>query len=215
MDRRARWHRAAPVAWPDEPRLISGEHQRRGQRGQGLPRPEAGAGVGARAAQRAALIQIGPIRKRNGPKTVSCPVRPCRQVVAPRRWVPSLRSVTVMGRCLPSTWNGLWNGAPDNPSAASAVSAMTCAIGAASAHGARGRTFCKRQDGEGVESRERSGHVADRMGPSFRAWTWTGSWTGSPDTPSATSAIDAMACAIVAASGPAAQEHAPRNASLT
>jgi hypothetical protein len=57
----------------------------------------------------------------------------------------SLRSVTVVDHCLPSAWNGLWNGALDNPSAASAVSAMTCAIGAASAHGARGRTSCKRQ----------------------------------------------------------------------
>jgi hypothetical protein len=50
-----------------------------------------------------------------------------------------------MDHCLPSAWNGSWNGAPDNPSAATAVSAMTCAIGAASALGARGRTSCKRQ----------------------------------------------------------------------
>lgn len=41
-----------------------------------------------------------------------------------------------------------------------------------------------------------------------------GAWTGSPDTPSAASAIDAMACAIAAASGPAAKDHASRNASL-
>jgi hypothetical protein len=33
-----------------------------------------------------------------------------------------------------------WTGSPDNPSAASAVGAITRAIGAASAHGARGRT---------------------------------------------------------------------------
>lgn len=45
----------------------------------------------------------------------------------------------------PRAWNGSWNGAPDNPSAASAVSAVTCAIGAANAHRARGRTSCKRQ----------------------------------------------------------------------
>ena len=46
-----------------------------------------------------------------------------------------------MDHCLPSAWSG----ALDYPSAASAVSAMTCVIGAASAHGARGRTSCKRQ----------------------------------------------------------------------
>ena len=50
-----------------------------------------------------------------------------------------------MGHCLPSVWNGSWNDALDNPSAASAVSAMSCAIGTASAHAARGRTSCKRQ----------------------------------------------------------------------
>jgi hypothetical protein len=57
----------------------------------------------------------------------------------------SLRSVTAMAHFPPSAWNGSWNDAPDNPSAAGAVSAMTCAIIAASAHGARGRTSCKRQ----------------------------------------------------------------------
>ena len=50
-----------------------------------------------------------------------------------------------MDRCLPSAWNGSWNVAPDNPSAASAISAMTRAIAAASVLGARGRTSCKRQ----------------------------------------------------------------------
>jgi hypothetical protein len=37
------------------------------------------------------------------------------------------------------SWNGSWNGSPGNPSAGSAVSAITCVIGAASACGARGR----------------------------------------------------------------------------
>ena len=50
--------------------------------------------------------------------------------------------VAVMDYCLPSAWNGSWNGALDNPGAASAVNAMTCAVGAASAHGAQGRTSC-------------------------------------------------------------------------
>ena len=47
-------------------------------------------------------------------------------------------------RCPPSAWNGSWDDAPNNPSAAGAISAMTRAIGAASALGARGRTSCKR-----------------------------------------------------------------------
>ena len=34
-------------------------------------------------------------------------------------------------------WTGSWTGAPDNPSAANAASAMTCGIGAASAQGVR------------------------------------------------------------------------------
>jgi hypothetical protein len=40
-------------------------------------------------------------------------------------------------------WNGSWNGAPDNPSAPGALSAIARAISAASALGARGRTSCK------------------------------------------------------------------------
>jgi hypothetical protein len=39
----------------------------------------------------------------------------------------------------PRAWTGSWTGAPDNPSAANAVSAIIRVIGAASAHGARGR----------------------------------------------------------------------------
>jgi hypothetical protein len=57
----------------------------------------------------------------------------------------SLRSVTVMDHRLQSAWNGSWNGALDNPSAASAVSAKARTIRAASAPSARGRTSCKRQ----------------------------------------------------------------------
>ena len=49
-----------------------------------------------------------------------------------------------MGPFLAVAWNGSWNDAPNNPSAAGAVSAITRAICAASAHGARGRTSCKR-----------------------------------------------------------------------
>lgn len=43
---------------------------------------------------------------------------------------------------LPSAWNGSWNDAPNNPSAVGAVSTVTCAIRAASALVARGRTSC-------------------------------------------------------------------------
>jgi hypothetical protein len=57
----------------------------------------------------------------------------------------SLHSVTVTDHCLPSAWNVSWNGALDNPRAASAVSAMMCAIGAAGVLAAWGRASCKRQ----------------------------------------------------------------------
>jgi hypothetical protein len=53
---------------------------------------------------------------------------------------------------------------------------------------------------QGVESRGRSRHVADRTGPSFRAWTGDRFVDRVAGYSSATSAIDAMACAIVAAS---------------
>ena len=60
----------------------------------------------------------------------------------------------------PFAWNGSWNDAPDYPSAASAIRAMTCAIDAASAHGARGRTSCKRL--VGVELRATTNEAGHR-----------------------------------------------------
>jgi len=54
-----------------------------------------------------------------------------------------LRWVTGIACRLP--WTGSWTGASDNPSAASAISAITRVIGAASTLGAGGRTSCKRQ----------------------------------------------------------------------
>jgi hypothetical protein len=48
-----------------------------------------------------------------------------------------------MNRLSAGGWNGSWNGAPDNPSTAGAMSAITRAIGAAGALGARGRTYGK------------------------------------------------------------------------
>jgi hypothetical protein len=42
-----------------------------------------------------------------------------------------------------TAWTGSWTGAVVNPGAASAVSAMSRAIGAARALGARGRTYGK------------------------------------------------------------------------
>jgi len=44
-----------------------------------------------------------------------------------------------------SAWNGSWNDEPDNPSAASAIRAITRVIGAGRALVASGRTSCKRQ----------------------------------------------------------------------
>ena len=50
-----------------------------------------------------------------------------------------------MDFCPPSAWNGSWDDAPNNPSAVGAISAMACAIGAASACAACEHTSCKRQ----------------------------------------------------------------------
>jgi hypothetical protein len=74
---------------------------------------------------------------------IDCPVGP-RQVTAPLRRRLPLRSVTAMDFCPPSAWNGSWDDAQNNPSAAGAVSAIACAIGAASVCVACEHTSCKR-----------------------------------------------------------------------
>ncbi len=56
--------------------------------------------------------------------SMSCPVRPCRQVEVLLRRVPVATLGFGHGHCLLSAWNSSWNDAPDNPNAASAVSAM-------------------------------------------------------------------------------------------
>jgi hypothetical protein len=56
-----------------------------------------------------------------------------------------LRSAAAVDFFPPSAWNGSWDDARNNPSAATAVSAIVRAIRAASALGARGRASCKRQ----------------------------------------------------------------------
>jgi hypothetical protein len=66
------------------------------------------------------------------------------------RWIKSTTFGHVLSRYPPSAWNVSWNGARANPSAASAIRAMTHAIGAASALGSEGRTSCKRQVGSFV-----------------------------------------------------------------
>jgi hypothetical protein len=77
-----------------------------------------------------------------------------------------------MERCLPRAGNGSWNVVPDNRSAASAARAMTCAIGAASAHAARGRTSCKRQ-ASGSNPLTGS-QVREGFGPArAQRWEWT------------------------------------------
>jgi hypothetical protein len=50
-----------------------------------------------------------------------------------------------MDSCPPCAWNGSWDDAQNNPSAAGAVSAIACVIGAASACAACEHTSCKRQ----------------------------------------------------------------------
>jgi hypothetical protein len=48
-----------------------------------------------------------------------------------------------MGRARRRAWHGPWHGVPDTPSTASAISAITRSISAASALSARGRTYGK------------------------------------------------------------------------
>jgi hypothetical protein len=61
----------------------------------------------------------------------------------------------------------------------------------------------------------RSGSRATSQATRGRSlWAWTGSWTGSPDNPSAENAISAMTLAIGAASACAARARASRNAPL-
>jgi hypothetical protein len=54
--------------------------------------------------------------------------------------IAMLRTVTGRRDTGPRAWTGSWTGAPANPSATSAISAITRGICAASAHGARSRT---------------------------------------------------------------------------
>jgi len=82
----------------------------------------------------------------------------------------------------PFAWNGSWNDAPDDPSAAGADSAMACSIGAASALGARGHTSCKRQVSgsiplTGSQAFARSGTVRTiALGESARPAAVTAVW---------------------------------------
>jgi hypothetical protein len=73
-----------------------------------------------------------------GPLVQSAQLTPI--VAVPGHMLIVSRWVTVMGIACRYAWNGSWNGAPDNPSVAGAVSAMIRVICAASAHAARGRT---------------------------------------------------------------------------
>ena len=118
-------HRPRGGSLGDQLRLGRGAGARR----PGLPklRPDASAGP-RRAARRLDqdTAHFGGAKPR---PTVLC--RPCRQVAAPQGGFWLLRSVTVMDRCLLCAWNDPWNRAPDNRSAASAVSAMTRIICAA------------------------------------------------------------------------------------
>ena len=59
--------------------------------------------------------------------------------------VSALRWVTITDIVCRLPWTGSWTGASDNPSATSAISAITRVICAARVRGAWGRTSCKRQ----------------------------------------------------------------------
>ena len=90
----------------------------------------------------------GSARGRPGGRAVPGHLGGCR-----RRDRGARRDAVFRRRYDARAWNGSWNGAPDTPSTASAISAITRGIGAASAFGARGRTYGK----EKVYSRFRNG----------------------------------------------------------
>ena len=85
------------------------------------------------------LAGPGSARGRPGGRTVPGRVSGHRRDRSPgrdallRRWDDARRRA----------WNGSWNGAPDNPGTAGAMSAITHAISAARAHSARRRTYGK------------------------------------------------------------------------
>jgi hypothetical protein len=71
---------------------------------------------------------------------------------------------------LPRPWTGSWTGASDNPRTASAASAMTCAICAASAHGCKWPGFLETA-GQRFESAHRSLEVFTFGEALFAFWT--------------------------------------------
>lgn len=73
------------------------------------------------------------------------PAAPYRQVGAAAAGSGHYAWIRSAARFSRFAWDISWDDAPHNPSAAGAVSAMTCAIHAASILSARGRTSCKRQ----------------------------------------------------------------------
>ena len=73
-------------------------------------------------------------------KTVGCVTAELARADAGRALLAMLRTVAGQRDRAPRPWTGSWTGAPDNPSAVSAVSAMIRVVCAASAHGAGGRT---------------------------------------------------------------------------
>ena len=82
----------------------------------------------------------------SGWKIAGCPASLAAHFSASASLLSSLHSVIATGRrYLPSAWNGSWNVAPENPSATSAIRAITRVIGAGRALVASGRATCKRQ----------------------------------------------------------------------
>ena len=75
---------------------------------------------------------------------IDCLVGLCSVAAPLQRGLPNTLGYG-RGFWLPSAWNGSWDDAQNNPSAAGGVSAIACAIGAARACAAREHTSCKRQ----------------------------------------------------------------------
>jgi hypothetical protein len=95
--------------------------------------------IPGRGAAARAVTSLAPGSARGGPVGGPCPATTAGIAVT---GLPAAALHSAF-RTMPGAWNGSWNGAPGNPSTASAISGITRGISAASAFSGRGRTYGK------------------------------------------------------------------------
>ena len=121
--------------------------------------PEARAGVLAPRSGRR-LIQVSLIRRCND--LIDCPVGAWQVAVPLRAASAHYARSQPWVRLSPSAWNGSWDDAQNDPSAAGAISEIACAIGAASTCAAREYASCKQLVGEKLHAGAAESHVRRR-----------------------------------------------------